>query len=73
MVTSTARQLDPAAALTQLAQRSKLPIDDVVRLYELERQKLASDARVTTFLHVFAIRKVQEILSERHDDAVVTH
>jgi hypothetical protein len=34
-------------------------------LYERERARLATDAHITKFLHIFATRKVLETLSER--------
>ena len=63
-----AKELDPKRSIALLAQKSQLPVDDVVRLYEQERDELATGARVTTFLHIFALRKVQEILRKRSAD-----
>ena len=51
-----------------LAQDSDVPIADVATLFEQERAELAVGARATTFLNVFAIRRVQEILRKRSTD-----
>lgn len=48
-----------------LARDSQLPVDEVVTLYEHELAELGQGARVTTYLHLFAIRNVQEILRRR--------
>jgi len=45
-----------------------VPIDDVAILYEHERAELALGAHITKFLHIFAIRNVQEILRQRGID-----
>ena len=42
-----------------------MPTRDVAELYEHERAVLAAGARVSKFIHIFAIRNVQEILRER--------
>jgi hypothetical protein len=51
-----------------LVQDSDVPIADVATLFEHERAELASGARITTFLNIFAIRRVQEILRKRNAD-----
>ena len=51
-----------------LAQDSDVPIADVATLFEHERAELAVGARVTTFLNIFAIRHVQEVLRKRSAD-----
>jgi hypothetical protein len=50
----------PAIAL--LARESKVSIDSVARLYAKELAKLEIGARIRGFLHIFAIKKVREIL-----------
>jgi len=51
-----------------LAEEAQVPIDDVATLYEHERSALAAGAHVTRFVHIFAIRNVQEILLQRSVD-----
>ncbi len=52
-----------------LSARSHVPAEDVAALYEHERAALAAGARITKFLHIFAIHNVQEILRKRgHDE-----
>ena len=58
-------QPDQKRIVAQLAEQSHMPAHDVAELYEQERAGLAAGARVTKYLHIFAIRKVQEILHER--------
>jgi hypothetical protein len=55
-------QPDQTRIVAQLAVASQLPVDDVARIYEQERAQLATGAHITTFLHIFAMRNVQEIL-----------
>jgi hypothetical protein len=42
-----------------------MPVGEMAALYEQERAKLATGAHITKFLHIFATRKVLEILSKR--------
>ena len=51
-----------------LAEEAQMPIDDVATLYEHERSALAAGAHVMRFVHIFAIRNVQEILLQRRVD-----
>ena len=48
-----------------LAAECRRPVAEVADLYEHERAALALGARVTKFLHIFAIRNVQSILHLR--------
>jgi hypothetical protein len=48
-----------------LARQSSVPVDEVARIYAAERAGLAGAARVATFVPIFAIRNVQEILRHR--------
>lgn len=59
------KQPDQQRIVATLAAESHVPIDDVAALYEHERAGLALSARITNFLHIFAIRNVQEILRKR--------
>lgn len=56
------KQPDQTRIVAFLARESRQPIADVAQIYERERAELASWAHVTRHLHIFAIRKVQEIL-----------
>lgn len=51
-----------------LAEDSDVPIADVATLFEHVRAELAIGARITTFVNIFAIRHVQEILRKRNAD-----
>jgi len=59
------KQPDQTQILALLAEDSDMPIDDVSKLYERERAELALGAHITKFIHIFAIRNVQEILRTR--------
>ena len=59
------KQPDQTRIVAFLAEESDVSIDDVSKLYEHERAALALGARVTKFIHIFAIRNVQEILRTR--------
>ncbi len=59
---------DQRRAVALLAEETQVPMDDVVKLYEREHAALAAGAQVTKFLHIFAIRNVQEILRKRAID-----
>jgi len=72
MAGASAKELGSLVDLTAIAQDSRLPVDDVIELYEHEREELAAGARVTTYLQIFAIRNVKEKLRQRFaSDAVV--
>ena len=55
-------QPDPKRIVEFLAKDSPLPANVVAKIYEDECAGLAKSARVTLYLHIFAIRNVQEIL-----------
>lgn len=59
---------DEARIVALLAQESRWPVADVATLYAHERAQLALGAHITKFLHIFAKRKVQEILRGRSFD-----
>jgi hypothetical protein len=56
---------DQQRIVATLSAESHVPIGDVAALYEHERAGLAVSAHITKFLHIFAIRNVQEILRKR--------
>lgn len=60
---------DQQQAVAALADEFRMPLADVAALYEAERAWLVAGARITTFLHIFAIRNVQEILRKRTLDS----
>ena len=64
-MTAHMKQPDQTQILALLAEDSDMPIDDVSKLYERERAELALGAHITKFIHIFAIRNVQEILRTR--------
>jgi hypothetical protein len=51
--------------LDRLAHESQVPINDVTRIYCEELAKLEVGAHLTSFLPIFAIRKVRKILLQR--------
>jgi Protein of unknown function (DUF3562) len=59
------KQPDQTRIVAFLAKESKQPVADIAKLYEHERAELALGAHITRFLHIFAIRNVQEILRKR--------
>lgn len=59
------KQPDQKRIVAFLAEQAHVPVDDVATLYEHERAELATGAHITRFLHIFAIRNVQEILRKR--------
>jgi hypothetical protein len=59
------KQPDQTRIVAFLAKESKQPLADIAKLYEHERAELALGAHITKFLHIFAIRNVQEILRMR--------
>ena len=56
---------DPQHALESLAKEMNVKVDDVVKLYDESVSKLASRAKIDTYLHVFAMRELQEKLKTR--------
>ena len=52
-------------AIEFLAEESQVPVNEVARLYEIARAELEVGARITSFLGIFAIRNVREILRQR--------
>ena len=65
MLAPQSRQADQTRIIESLARESEFPIDEVAHLYEEELAELGIDARITSFLPIFAIRNVQEALRKR--------
>jgi len=63
-------QPDQRHTVSRLAAEFKLSVDEVTALYECECATLAIGAHVTKFLHIFAIRHVQETLQKRRLESV---
>ena len=53
------------SALQILAYETKTPTDEVVRIYESERAKLAAGARIHTFIPALALRRARARLHRR--------
>ena len=56
---------DRNRTIASLAAQFQAPVDAVAALYEDERAGLAADANVTQFLHIFAARRVEDVLRKR--------
>ena len=52
-------------AVEVLAQESHAAIDDVAQLYGKELAKLEADARIKSFIPIFALRNVRDLLRQR--------
>ena len=51
--------------INELARHTHQPVEEVKRVYEREMAALEQNAKVTTFLAVFAKRRTREELSRR--------
>jgi len=65
MSAPTEKPPDQDRIVAFLARQSRRPVAEIAALYEHERAALAPGARVKKFVHIFAIRNVQEILRRR--------
>ena len=61
-----ARESNRKRFVAVLAEQFHATADNVAVLFERERADLARGARVTTFLDIFAVRQVEDVL-RRHD------
>jgi hypothetical protein len=59
------KQPDQGRIVASLAAECRMPVEEMATLYEHERAALALGARITKFLHIFAIRNVLEVLRKR--------
>ena len=66
------KQPDQTRIVAFLAEESQQSVAAVAKLYEHEHAALALGAHITKFLHIFAIRNVQEILRQRAADHLGT-
>lgn len=62
MTTREDKPPDEDRIVAFLASECHRPVAEVKALYEHERAELALGARVTKYLHIFAIRRVEAIL-----------
>jgi hypothetical protein len=60
-----AQQPDPVHIAQALALEFNTPVQEVMLLYEAQRRQLERGARIKSFLPIFAIRNVQDILRLR--------
>jgi hypothetical protein len=65
MRTITEKQPDQKRIVAVLASECHVPVAEMAKLYEHERAELAVGAHITKYLHIFATRKVLEILRLR--------
>ena len=65
MPASHEKQPDQWRIVASLAAECHVPIGEMATLYEHERAELALGAHITKFLHIFATRKVLEVLRKR--------
>ncbi|HWM44616.1 MAG TPA: DUF3562 domain-containing protein [Burkholderiales bacterium] len=54
-----------------LARESRVPVDEVARLYDDARAELEVGARIKSFLGIFAIRNVRKVLRQRGASGLV--
>jgi hypothetical protein len=59
------KQPDQRRIVASLAVECHMPVGEMAALYEHERAELALGAHISKFLHIFATRKVLEIVRER--------
>ena len=72
MSTPAEKPPDESRIVAFLAEESQQRVADVAKLYEHERAELALGAHITKFLHIFAVRNVQEVLRNRAADHLGT-
>jgi hypothetical protein len=53
-------------AIASLAHETDTSVDEITRLCTTEYARLAIDARLTSYLAIFAFRGVQAVLRSRH-------
>jgi hypothetical protein len=66
------KQPDQKRIVASLAEECRMPIGEMAALYEHERAELASGAHITKYLHIFATRKVLEVLRQRDLDKKIS-
>jgi Protein of unknown function (DUF3562) len=68
MPSTNEKQPDQMRIVAALASECRVPIGEMAALYEHQRAELALGAHITKYIHIFAIRKVLEIVHERGFD-----
>ena len=66
------KQPDQKRIVASLAKECHVPVGEMAALYEQKRAELASDAHITKYLHIFATRKVLEVLHQRDLDKEIS-
>jgi len=66
------KQPDQRRIVASLAKECQMPVGEMAALYEHERAELASGAHITKYLHIFATRKVLEVLHQRDLDREIS-
>ena len=72
MLAAREKQPDQQRIVASLAKECRMPIGEMAALYEHERAELASGAHITKYLHIFATRKVLEVLHQRDLDKEIS-
>ena len=72
MPTKGLKQPDQKRIVASLATECHLPIDEMATLYEHERAELAVVAHITKYLHIFATRRVLDVLRQRDLDKQIS-
>jgi hypothetical protein len=57
---------NPDDVIHELARNTHRPVEEVKIVYERQMATLQADAKVTTFLPVFAKRRARDELNRRH-------
>ncbi len=70
MLSNEKKVASPTRALELMSRRCDVPQNEVTRLYERELAGLISDARMTSFIPILAMRKVEETLNHRRAAAL---
>ena len=66
------KQPDQKRIVASLAKECHVPIGEMAALYEHKRAELASGAHITKYLHIFATRKVLEVMHQRDLDKEIS-
>ena len=72
MLAAREKQPDQQRIVASLAKKYRMPIGEMAALYEHERAELASGAHIAKYLHIFAARKVLEVLHQRDLDKEIS-
>ena len=65
MYADPTKQSHHQRAIKFLAEESQVPVNEVAQLYEKARAELEVDARITSYLGIFALRNVRKVLRQR--------